>query len=106
MLRRMQVRPGYMLKGELRLAQLELQRANIDVQRAVKIWMQVKAQCCKEGTLFLDRAIGIIVGGSGGHAMAPRHNAADLHWTPGPVAERIWPSCHCGSAVRNERNFK
>lgn len=77
----MQVRPLDQRKGELRLEHLERPRADVNVERAVEVAVEVEPTPLEERTLPVECAVGIVARRPRGDAVALREHAGEQ----GPV---------------------
>ena len=73
----MEVCPLDQRKGELRLEHPECRRADVDVQRAVEVAVQVEPARLEERTLPVQRAVGIVARRLRGDAVTLRQHAGD-----------------------------
>lgn len=73
----MQVRPLDERKGELRLEHPERRRADVDVERAVEVTVEVEPARLEERTLPVQRAVGIIARRPRGDAVAAGEHAEE-----------------------------
>lgn len=76
MLRGVQVGPGHLAEGVFRLEHLEGVRADVYVEGAVEVTVQVQAARFEERPLPFQRAVGIVPGRAGSHAVAAHQYAA------------------------------
>jgi hypothetical protein len=75
--RRVQIGPLDERKGVLRFEQRKRRRADVDIQRAVEVTVQIEPARLEKRTLPVERAVGIVLRGPGGNPVAAGESAAD-----------------------------